>query len=572
MTLRRAVAPGPWSVSPWLAACLVLAAALLVLAPAKPAEAHPLGNFTINHYSELEFADGQARVDYVLDFAEIPTVQQKARLDTDGDGELSEEEADTYLDAELPDLVEGLKLEVGNEALPFEILGSSAAYRPGQGGLPTLRIEARLSADLPAHWEESTGYYTDRNYEDRLGWREIVVRGGPGVVIEDSTAPAEGVSEELRSYPEDSLSSPLDQREAEFALVPGNGTPDNGSPADGTATGDTAGKASEDVTTSPNGGALTDRVASLVSVDSLSPGVIGIALLGAFFWGSVHALTPGHGKAVVAAYLVGSRGTVRHAGLLGLTVTLTHTLGVFALGAVTLYLSRYILPEILYPWLSVVSGLLVLAIGLALLYRRLPNTSGSGGGKAQHARAEHGESGGAHTHLHGSHGGHEHSHSHAPSRDAPPGHIHSGDHEHSHSHGSKGREHTHSHDSHNSHGGHAHSHLPPGADGSKVSVHSLLALGVTGGLVPCPAALVLLLSAISLGRLEFGMVLVVAFSVGLAIVLTAIGILMIYARRLFERFSFEARVPRFLPVASALAISVVGVVIVLGALGQAGVV
>ncbi len=338
------------------------------------------------------------------------------------------------------------------------------------------------------------------------------------------------MSDELRSYPQDSLSSPLDHREAEFTLVPGDG-------AAADAADDTAGKASEDVTTSPNGGAMTDRVASLVSVDSLSPTVISISLLGALFWGAAHALTPGHGKAVVAAYLVGARGTVRHAGLLGLTVTLTHTLGVFPLGAVTLYLSRYILPEVLYPWLSVVSGLLVVAIGLALLYRRLPGISETGGKEAHHADAD-----GAHEHSH-AHGHSEHEHTHS-------------DHEHS----------------HGSHDGHAHSHLPPGTDGSEVSVRSLLALGITGGLVPCPAALVLLLSAISLGRLEFGMVLVVAFSVGLAIVLTAIGVLMIYARRLFKRFSFEVRVPRFLPVASALAISLAGVLIVVGALGQAGLV
>jgi nickel/cobalt exporter len=154
---------------------------------------------------------------------------------------------------------------------------------------------------------------------------------------------------------------------------------------------------------------------------------------------------------------------------------------------------------------------------------------------------------------------------HTQTEHADGAHTHS--HVHSvHSHSHSGHEHTHSHD------GHTHSHLPPGADGSKVSIRSLVALGVSGGLVPCPAALVLLLSAISLGRLGFGMVLVVAFSVGLAIVLTGIGILMIYAKRLFERFSFETRVPRLLPVASALVISLAGVVILVGSLKQAGIV
>jgi nickel/cobalt transporter (NicO) family protein len=238
--------------------------------------------------------------------------------------------------------------------------------------------------------------------------------------------------------------------------------------------------------------------------------------LAAFFWGAAHALTPGHGKAVVAAYLIGARGTARHAGILGLTVTLTHTAGVFVLGAVTLYLSRYILPEVLYPWLSAASGLLVLLIGLVLLYRHLDKRPPDG-------RARH---------------------------------THAGEHSHAH--------HTHSHD------GYTHAHLP--ADDSRITWRGLMVLGVSGGLVPCPAALVLLLGAISLDRLGFGMVLVLAFSAGLAVVLTGIGLLMIYARKLFERFSFETRVPRLLPIVSASIITLAGVGIALGALQQTGIV
>ncbi len=508
-----------------------LALIVFVLLPTQEAGAHPLGNFTINHYSRLEFADETVRITYVLDLAEIPTFQQMDRLDADGDAKLSDAEAAAYLDAELPALLEGLHLRVGEAALPLKVINRSAAFVPGQGGLPTLRIEANLLADLPEDWEDhGVGYYTDRNYADRLGWREIVIKGGPGISIKRSTAPTAEVSHELRSYPQDMLSSPLDQRRASFTLVSG----------DGIAAGDTAGRGAESVRTG-NNGSVTDRIGSLISAGRLSPTIVVISLLAALFWGAAHALTPGHGKAIVAAYLIGARGTARHAGLLGLTVTLTHTAGVFALGAVTLYLSRYILPEALYPWLNVVSGLLVVAIGFSLLYRR-----SRGLFRPSIAREQH-------TH---SHGVPEHSHAHAHSAHAPS----HGDSHHPHHSG-----HTHSHE------GHAHSHLPLGTDSSKVNLGSLLAVGVSGGLVPCPAALVLLLSAISLGRLGFGMVLVVAFSVGLAIVLTGIGILMIYAKWLFDRFSFESRVPRLLPVASALAISLAGVVILVGSLKQAGI-
>jgi nickel/cobalt exporter len=514
----------------WLS-CLVLAVVVLSLLPSE-AEAHPLGNFTINHYSRLEFADGQTRITYVLDLAEIPTFQQKRLLDTNADGDLSEAEAAAYLDAELPSLLGGLRLTVGDEVLPMRVLDTSASYRSGQGGLPTLRIEARLLADLPENWEEhGSGSYTDRSYEDRPGWREIVVQGGPGVAVEGSTAPSSGVSNELRSYPQGYLSSPPDQREARFTLAPG----------DSTAAGDNiASQVTERVGTVNNGG-VSGRVAALISVDRLSASIIALAMLIAFFWGAAHALTPGHGKAVVAAYLIGARGTIKHAGFLGLTVTLTHTVGVFALGAVTLFLSRYILPEDLYPWLNVVSGLLVVTIGLYLLHQRLRSVSRLGGADERH------------THVHGygtdAHSHHDGAHAYTP-------------HDHQYPHVDGHAVHTHPR------GGNTHSHLPPGADGSKVTSRSLLALGISGGLVPCPAALVLLLGAISLGRLGFGMVLVVAFSTGLAIVLAGIGVLMIYAKWLFERFSFEVRVPRLLPAASALVISLAGLMILLGALGM----
>src|SRR5919107_3533196 len=496
----------------WLVACLAFAA-FASLIP-REAQAHPLGNFTINHCSSLQFTEENARITYVLDFAEIPTLQQKARLDTDGDGKLSEEEANAYLEAEMPSLVKGLRLRVGDEILPLEVRDRSAEYWPGQGGLPTLRMEAHLLADLPKDWR-GEAHYADQTHENRLGWREIVVKDGSGVAIKNSPVQAKSVSDELRSYPRDMLSSPPDFREATFTLVPGDGADEN----------ETAGRTAERVGTSFGG--VTDRVDELVSVERLSAAVVALSMLAAFFWGAAHTLTPGHGKAVAAAYLIGARGTARHAGILGLTVTLTHTAGVFILGAVTLYLSRYILPEVIYPWLSVASGLLIVLIGLALLYRHLDKMFDDR--KAEHTHVEH-------THPH------DGAHSPGGSRS----HVH-----HTHSHG----------------GG---SPFPLG--GAQITWRGLVALGVSGGLVPCPAALVLLLGAISLDRLAFGMVLVLAFSAGLAIILTGIGLLMIYARKLFERFSFEARVPRPLPIVSASVITLAGLGIALGALGQTGVV
>jgi nickel/cobalt exporter len=255
------------------------------------------------------------------------------------------------------------------------------------------------------------------------------------------------------------------------------------------------------------------------------PLVVG-ALVAVMVWGAGHALTPGHGKTIVAAYLIGSRSTPWHALYLGLTVTLTHTLGVFALGLVALFASGYVLPEQLYPWLGAVSGLIVVGLGGALLWRRV---------RPLLARREH-------DHHHGiQHHGHDHPHAHE--------HLHHHGHGHPH-----GHEHHHTHDQ-----GHGHSHRPPGADGSPVTWRSLLGLGISGGLLPCPSALVLLVTAVSIDRAALGMVLVVAFSLGLAGVLTTVGLLFVKGSRLVQRLPRVTTWGQLLPAASALVIMVIGI-------------
>ena len=246
----------------------------------------------------------------------------------------------------------------------------------------------------------------------------------------------------------------------------------------------------------------------------------------------MHALSPGHGKTVVGAYLVGSRGTPRHALFLGLTVTITHTAGVIALGLMILFASRTILPEQLYPWLSLVSGLLVAVLGLTILRQRLMGLPAFG-----HHHHDH-------THDHTDDHGHEHSHSHAHAPAHAPGLVHS-------------------------HDGHVHSHLPPGADGERLTWRSLLALGISGGLLPCPSALLALLGAVAVGRAGFGLMVVVAFSLGLAATLTGVGLLFLYAGRFLERRAITGRwsgMLRFAPAVAAVAVTASGVMIVVRSL------
>jgi ABC-type nickel/cobalt efflux system permease component RcnA len=466
--------------------CLLLIVLIAPLLSPPGAAAHPLGNFTINRYSLLQVDRGSVRVTFVLDMAEIPTFQ------TFG-GSADAASARTYILRQGPDLARRLRLTVNESVVPLvpDLSGARVSLRPGQGGLPVTRIELTLSGRLPAAGRYQLDYRDD-SFGGRAGWKEIVVRAGPGVVLSGSTVPTHDVSHMLRSYPSGLLATPLDIRRASVSFRYGEG-----------ASIDVASRAP--TTGGVDAGTWGRGFTSLVERRQLTPGFVLLAIAIAMFWGSLHALSPGHGKTIVAAYLLGSRATARHAAFLGATVTVTHTAGVLALGVATLYLSRYIVPETLYPWLSLVSGVMVLSLGAAMLTRRLGAAAGS------------------HGHHHHHHDGH-------------------------------------------SHGPGGHSHLPPGSDGGPITARGLLALGVSGGILPCPSALVVMLGSIALGRVAFGLLLVVAFSLGLAITLTGVGLLVIHARRLVERVGATGRLLVVLPAVSAFLISVLGGVLTVRAL------
>ncbi len=272
-------------------------------------------------------------------------------------------------------------------------------------------------------------------------------------------------------------------------------------------------------------GPQSDALTRLLHQQALTPWMIAAAIGIAFGLGAAHALTPGHGKTIVAAYLVGSRGTLKHAAFLGGMVTFTHTVSVFLLGLATLFLFQYVVPQKVTQVLGAISGLSIVVIGGWMLYKRLRGA------------------GHAHSHEHGHDHHHDHDHTHE--------HHHDHDHDHPHVHTHDG--HTHSHGP----GGHTHTHMP-----DELSWSGLVALGVSGGLVPCETALVLLLTAIALRRVGLGLLLLVAFSLGLALVLMAIGVLVIYAKNLLPGGGHASANPfvRWMPVASAAIVMVLGVV------------
>jgi ABC-type nickel/cobalt efflux system permease component RcnA len=458
-----------------LAALLVLAVSALA---APGAMAHPLGNFSVNHLAKVKVSSDRVEIRYLLDQAEIPTFQEREKSRAE------------VLAAKRAEVSRGLSLRVDGRELPLEALPGAKLTMPvGQGGLRTTRLELSLSAvvDDPSRVE-----VRDETFSGRAGWKAIVAEAGDGTAVR-SSAPSGDPTAGLRRYPEDLLRSPLDRRSAVFRVEPG----------DGTLAAPRA-EGGEYATTRAGGGGF----ASLFEDAASGEGVLLVLLLAAFGWGALHALSPGHGKAMVAAYLVGTRGTARHAVALGATVTVTHTIGVFALGLVTLALSQYVLPEDLYPWLTLVSGLLVVTVGAAVLRSRFRS------GRDAHARS------GAHPHAHA------HSHPHA--------------HPHSHPHA------------------HPHSHPPSDPPSKQLGWKGLLGMGVAAGLIPCPSALVVLLAAISQHEVALGLLLIVAFSLGLAGTLTVLGLAVVSARRVIPSRLATGRLATALPAVSALVIVGVG--------------
>ncbi len=453
--------------------------------------AHPLGNFTINHFARIETGSDRARIRYVVDLAEVPTFQESQTADTDQNGALSEAELKAYLERVAPSYLAGLKLTADDAPVALKLEDKFIAQNPGAAGLLTMRLVFNLLGEWPTA-VTSRLQFENANLPERTGWRELVVKPMNGVTVFDSNAFGNSLTDELNVYPEDLLMAPLNERRAEWSVTRG-ALPANAKPL-----------------TLRDGKVIVaarDRFAELISVPTLTPGVMLIGLLLAFILGGAHALTPGHGKAVAGAYLVGSRGTTKHAMLLGLTVTVAHTFTVYVGGFLIFFASSYFSAEKLSSGLTLASGVLIVVIGAGMFRRRLDALLNTGT--------------------------YSHSHDHA---------------------------HGHDHD-------HTHSHLPP----ERITGRSLIALGISGGIIPCPSAWLLLLGAISLQRVGYALVLVTAFSLGLASVLTAVGLAFVYGERLLVKVPRVSRWMHLLPVISAAAVTVIGLALCYEGLKQFGV-
>jgi nickel/cobalt transporter (NicO) family protein len=525
------------------------------------AAAHPMGNFSVSHYARLDFNAAGLRLTYVLDLAEIPTLELFQEWRTDGKDEIQlQRKAAAQADAWL----RNLSISVNGMHLVPQLEEMNAKTTDGAGGMLVLRVAMKaVVAAAPGQL-----LFEDRNYANRTGWKEIVLRGTEGVSLAGGSHSDQDISHELTAYPSDPTLAPPQDLVAsarwsategiEKPVGPGqvviSGAVDAPTsvtaplarPASAVSTSTGASSANMPATASTFAERQSAGPGSVVKGDFLSVmlrdrkfglGSILFGLLVAFGLGAMHALSPGHGKTIVAAYLVGSRGTLKHALFLGSMVTFTHTISVFLLGLGVLFFQKYVVPDQIIPVLGTVSGLSIVCIGSWLLYARAK------------ALMETGEAG----HVHAHHHDHDHHHDHLGS-----GHHHEHPHEHHHE-----SVHTHTHD------GRAHSHAMP--DG-RLTLGGLIALGASGGLVPCPSALILLLSAIALGHTALGLGLLAAFSVGLAVVLMGIGAIVLFAKRLLPARDSARSHPlfRLVPVFSSVVVIMLGLLMTLAALGWIG--
>ncbi|MBJ7609178.1 MAG: nickel transporter [Candidatus Dormibacteraeota bacterium] len=503
----------------------------LVLLPIV-ASAHPLGNFTVNQYSGLVVRSDGVDVNYVLDMAEIPTAQLLSQLDSDESRLLTTSAADNYRHSECSTLEAAIAVRIDGATARLTVASSSLAFPPGAAGLHTLRLTCRFSTTSTTSPAGHSLTYANRNFDDRVGWREITAVGS-SARLASSDVPATSISAQLTSYPADLLSSPLDLRGASLAVVDGSG---GGGP-----TGVAPGPAS----ILPRGvDQFTTAFVGLISRQDVNALFVVLALGLALVLGGIHAFAPGHGKTLMAAYLVGQRGSLRHAAALAGSVTATHTIGVLALG-VALSVSTSFAPTAIYPVLGVVSGLIVVSIGLTLLLRayrtRTPRAitvlaleDGSGATALPHELA-------AHVGLPGAITDAGHHHAHEDEVDAQP--------------------------AAHQHGGRHHTHLPATTEAPRL--RSVLAIGFAGGMVPSPSALVVLIGGIALHRTWFAVLLVLAYGVGMAVVLTGTGVALRHARtvidrRLASRSSMPgrvvlARIAAAVPLLTGAAVVVVGV-------------
>jgi hypothetical protein len=325
-----------------------------VLAVAAPASAHPLGNFTVNTAAAVVVEPSAVRVDVVVDHAEIPTRQVFPDVD-DASGTLPggpEAPARAMCD----DVADAAALTIDGRPAALTVTARELVFPPGAAGLRTARLTCQLRTEDARDLVGSAVAFDLAPVSPAPGWRETTAIGD-GVRLAESDVPTGSTTGYLREYPEEQLATPLDVPSARVDVVAGTGV----------ATGVGGVLGADPPSVLPRGAdRITEAFTDLVARERLTVPFGALAVGVALLLGALHAFAPGHGKTVMAAYLVGGRGSLREALVIGASVTVTHTLGVLVLGAV-LSVVGLASPELAYPVLGTASGVLLIGIGVVLL-------------------------------------------------------------------------------------------------------------------------------------------------------------------------------------------------------------
>ncbi len=490
--IRRAIAAGAT-----LGATLLLTAA--------PVAAHPLGNATINRATAVTIGLDQVRVVHIVDMAEIPAFAAILEMDTDGDGTTSGTEEVVWATAACAAATATLTVAIDARPLALELAAApDVSFPPGVGGLETLRLGCTIVGGLPAGGETHVLAVADGSDDARRGWRELSIAAGTGTTLSSTNVPSVSPSALLTAYPDDLLQAPID-------IVSGSAT----YRSDQAPASTPAPAGGEGAWASGTSSGQSDALVDLL-VGGTAPWSWLLALVVAAGLGAAHALSPGHGKALIAAYVIGSRGSMRRAAGLGLTVATAHTLGIFLLGAIVLSATEFLVPDRVVAWLSVASGILVVGLGVAVARRAWRSRRRRNADPLSHTHGH------AHPHPHG----HEHGHTDASERTRPP------------------------------------------------AARELLTLGLVGGMVPSTSALLVLLVAIATGRMIEGLFLILAFGAGMAIVLGGLAAVTALARNGLADAATQPgatglrRLAGTAPLVSAVVIIMVGVATTVGAIGS----
>jgi ABC-type nickel/cobalt efflux system permease component RcnA len=509
---------------------ITCAASVLV---AGPASAHPLGNATVNHYDGLTLAPDRIDDHAVEDIAEIPTFQRRSAIDTDHDGVVSAAESAAYATRQCASLAGGNHLTVGGTAVAWRV--TSAAYTERAGAIGGLTV-GRLVCDLRAGSDLSSGatVAVSDNWDGAgIGWHEMTAVAN-GVSLHDSAVPAVSISDELRSYPNDLLSSPLDVRATTLDVVAGAG----GSTYAKVKDLPVAGFAVRELNK------LSTGFNDLVGRKNMGVGVGALALLLSVVLGAGHAFLPGHGKTVMAAYLVGRRGRLRDVATVGATVTITHTAGVLVLGLLIALGSQFA-TVVVERDLAIVSGGMVALVGIGLLISAVRRRRAEGLSVEATLVHQHADQASVRTLV-----------LHGPSGQGPGTALAEAPHDHPHDHPHPSDAPVHSHGL-----GRAHSHAPQDKGFSR---GGLIGLGAAGGLVPSPSALLVLLAAVTAGRTVFGISLVLAYGLGMALALCAAGLLVVRLQDRLTRLVAGRKLARLGWVAAAMPVLTSSLVLVVG--------